>query len=117
MGGPTRRRIFGDRVGGAKIRAVHVRERAREATGDADAAECLLWSERMEGFGGPAQPAPTIVQCLFLRGDPRARSLAGGWVERVLVGGPPTRQPLHLRITLEHGRQRDLQDPAYFEQA
>src|ERR1700694_4758997 len=27
------------------------------------------------------------------------------------------RQPLHLRITLEHGRQRDVQDPAYFEQA
>jgi hypothetical protein len=40
-----------------------------------------------------------------------ARGLKG------LVGGPPPRQPLHLRITLEHGRQRDVQDPAYFEQA
>jgi hypothetical protein len=64
MGGPTSRRIFGDRVGGARIRAVHARERAREAAGDAEAAECLLRSEQMEGFGGPAQPAPTIAQCL-----------------------------------------------------
>jgi hypothetical protein len=64
MGGPTRRRIFGDRVGGARISAVHVRERAKEAVRAADAAECLLWSEQMEGFGGPAQPSPTIAQCL-----------------------------------------------------
>jgi hypothetical protein len=52
------------RVGGAKIRAVHAREQAREAVRKADAAECLLWSEQMEGFGGPAQPSPTIAQCL-----------------------------------------------------
>ena len=64
MVGPSRRRIFGDRVGGAKIRAVHAHERAREAAREADAAECLLWSEQMEGFGGPAQPSPTIAQCL-----------------------------------------------------
>jgi hypothetical protein len=64
MGGPTRRRIFGDRVRGAKISAEHARERAREASREADAAECLLWSEQMEGFGGPARPSPTIAQCL-----------------------------------------------------
>jgi hypothetical protein len=64
MGGPTRRRIFGDRVGGARISAVHARERAKEAVREADAAECLLWSEQMERFGGPAQPSPTIAQCL-----------------------------------------------------
>jgi hypothetical protein len=64
MGGPTRRRIFGDRVGGARIQAVHARKRAREAAREADAAECLLWSELQEGFGGPAQPSPTIAQCL-----------------------------------------------------
>jgi hypothetical protein len=64
MGGPTRQRIFGDRVGGAKIHARHARERAREAVLEADAAECLLWSEQVEGFGGPAQPSPTIAQCL-----------------------------------------------------
>ena len=48
MGGPSRRRIFGDRVRGAKISAEHARERARDAVRKADAAECLLWSEQME---------------------------------------------------------------------
>ncbi len=33
-----------------------------EAAGEAEAAECLLWSEQMEGFSGPAQPSPTIAQ-------------------------------------------------------
>jgi hypothetical protein len=82
MGGPSRRRIFGDRLRGAKISAEHARERPREAVREADAAECLLWSEQMDlgvalqlksqfrlanyrtGFGGPAQPSPTIAQCL-----------------------------------------------------
>jgi hypothetical protein len=64
MSGPNRRRIFGDRVGGAKITAESARERARAAVREADAAECLLWSHQMEGFGGPAQPSPTIEQCL-----------------------------------------------------
>src|SRR5712671_3910191 len=64
MGGPNRRGIFGDRVRGAKVRADHVRHHANEAAREADAAECLLWSEQMEGFGGPAQPSPMIAQCL-----------------------------------------------------
>jgi hypothetical protein len=64
MGGPGRRRIFRDRIGGAMIRARHAREQAQKAAREADAAECLLWSEQMEGFGGPAQPSPTIAQCL-----------------------------------------------------
>src|SRR5258708_7030121 len=64
MGGPTRQRIFSDRVIGARISAVNARERAKQAARGADAAECLLWSEQMEGFGGPAQPSPTIAQCL-----------------------------------------------------
>src|ERR1700704_4924457 len=46
------------------MRADHARQQAREAARDADAAECLLWSEQMEGYGGPAQPWPTIRQCL-----------------------------------------------------
>ena len=64
MGGRSRQRIFGDRVRGARISAQHAREQARKAIREADAAECLLWSEKMEGFGGPAQPSPTIAQCL-----------------------------------------------------
>jgi hypothetical protein len=50
---------------GAKISAERARQRAKEAAREADAAECLLWSEQMEAFGGrPAQPSPTIAQCL-----------------------------------------------------
>jgi hypothetical protein len=59
-------KISGDRVRGARISAEHARERAREAASEADDAECLLWSEQMERFGGPAQPSPTIAQCLRL---------------------------------------------------
>jgi hypothetical protein len=64
MGGKTRRRIFGDRVMRAKAHARFTRDQARKAVREADAAECLLWSEQMEGIGGPAQPSPTIAQCL-----------------------------------------------------
>jgi hypothetical protein len=49
---------------GAKVHAQHAREQATKTAREADAAECLLWSEQMEGFGGPAQPSPTLAQCL-----------------------------------------------------
>jgi hypothetical protein len=64
MGGKSRGRLFGDRVIGARISARYAREQAIRAAREADAAECLLWSEQMEGFGGPAQPSPTLAQCL-----------------------------------------------------
>jgi hypothetical protein len=47
MGGPSRRRIFGDRVSGAKIHVEHARQQAKKAVHEADAVECLLWSELM----------------------------------------------------------------------
>jgi hypothetical protein len=56
--------IFGGRIIGANIRAQHARERAQEAVRAADRAEAEAWSIRMEGYGGPAQPSPTIGQCL-----------------------------------------------------
>jgi hypothetical protein len=31
---------------------------------EADRAEAYAWSVQMEGYGGPAQPTPTIGQCL-----------------------------------------------------
>jgi hypothetical protein len=64
MTGRNRQRILGDRVKGARIGAQHARQRVRQAIREADAAECLLWSEQMEAYGGPAQPSPTIAQCL-----------------------------------------------------
>src|SRR5690242_3617226 len=64
MGGKTRERLWGDRVRAARIHAEHARKTAADATREADAAECMLWSAQMEGFGGPAQPSPTIGQAL-----------------------------------------------------
>ena len=57
--------IFGGRIMGAKIRAEHTRELAKTAQRDANRAEAELWSIRMEAYGGPAQPSPTIAQCLY----------------------------------------------------
>jgi hypothetical protein len=56
--------IWGGRVGAAKINAEGARRRAIDAARVADRAEAHAWSLRMEGFGGPAQPSPTIAQCL-----------------------------------------------------
>ena len=49
---------------GADIRAKGAREAADKAVQEADRAEAEAWSIRMEGYGGPAQPSPTIAQCL-----------------------------------------------------
>jgi hypothetical protein len=56
--------LFGGQARAAKINAEHGRQRAVEAARDADRAEAHSWPLRMEGFGGPAQPSPTIAQCL-----------------------------------------------------
>ena len=64
MGTKSREVIWGGRVGAAKISAEHARKRAIEAAREADGADAFAWSLRMEGFGGPAQPSPTIAQCL-----------------------------------------------------
>ena len=57
---------------GADIRARSAREAAQKAIREADRAEAEAWSARMEGYGGPAQPSPTIGQCL---------SAGLGWLE------------------------------------
>jgi len=56
--------VWGGRIMGAEIRAHGAREVAQRAVRDADRAEAEAWSLRMEGYGGPAQPSPTIGQCL-----------------------------------------------------
>jgi hypothetical protein len=57
--------IHGGRIIGAKIRAEGARKRAAEAIREADRAEAeARWSIQMEAYGGPAQPSPTIAQCL-----------------------------------------------------
>ena len=37
---------------------------ARQVSSKIAAAECDVWSARMEGFSGPARPSPTIQQAL-----------------------------------------------------
>jgi hypothetical protein len=64
MSTKSRRSIYGGAVIGAKIRAKNAREMATKALREADRAEAEAWSIRMEGYGGPAQPSPTIGQCL-----------------------------------------------------
>ncbi len=64
MGTKSREVIWGGQVRAAKMNAEHARQRAKEAVRQADRAEAHAWSLRMEGFGGPAQPSPTIAQCL-----------------------------------------------------
>jgi|SRR5450631_2595353 hypothetical protein len=61
MSTKSREVIFGSTIRGAKIRA---REEAKKAIREADRSEAEAWSIRMESYGGPAQPSPTIAQCL-----------------------------------------------------
>src|SRR3989440_12426636 len=60
----SRQTIYGGSIMGAKIRAEGARKRATEAIREADRAEAEAWSVQMEGYGGPAQPSPTIGQCI-----------------------------------------------------
>jgi hypothetical protein len=64
MSTKSRQTIFGGTIIGAKIRAEGARKRAAEAIREADRADAEAWSVQMEGYGGPAQPSPTIGQCL-----------------------------------------------------
>ena len=64
MSTKSREVIFGSRIRGAKIHADGARERAKQAVREADRAKAEAWSIRMEGYGGPAQPSPTIGECL-----------------------------------------------------
>jgi hypothetical protein len=64
MSTKSRQWIYGGRIMGAKIHATTAREAANKAVREADRAEAEAWSIRMESHGGPAQPSPTIAQCL-----------------------------------------------------
>ena len=64
MGGRSRDRIFGDKLRAAQIQRKAAEDEARKADDRMVAAECEIWSAQMEGYGGPAQPSPTIAQAL-----------------------------------------------------
>src|SRR4051794_16103284 len=64
MSTKSREVIWGGQIMGAETHARHAREAATKAAHEADRAEAHAWSLRMEGYGGPAQPSPTIGQCI-----------------------------------------------------
>ncbi|HVD72390.1 MAG TPA: hypothetical protein VNC81_02240 [Xanthobacteraceae bacterium] len=64
MSTKSRQTIYGGRIIGARIRAQGAHEEATKAIQAADRAAAELWSIQMEGYGGPAQPSPTVGQCL-----------------------------------------------------
>ena len=64
MSTKSRQSIYAGSIMGARIRAKNAREAANKALREADRAEAEAWSIRMEGYGGPAQPSPTLAQCL-----------------------------------------------------
>jgi hypothetical protein len=64
MSTKSREVIWGGAIMGARMRAKGAREEAQKAARAADRAEAHAWSVQMEGYGGPAQPSPTIGQCI-----------------------------------------------------
>jgi hypothetical protein len=64
MSTKSRQVIYSGRIIGAKIRADGARDAAQKAVREADRAAAELWSIQMEAYGGPAQPSPTIGQCI-----------------------------------------------------
>jgi hypothetical protein len=64
MSSKSREVIWGGAIMGPKMLAKTAREDAQRAARAADRAEAHAWSVRMEGYGGPAQPSPTIGQCI-----------------------------------------------------
>jgi hypothetical protein len=64
MSTKSREVVWGGAIMGAKIRAKAAREDAQKAARAADRAEAEAWSVQLEGYGGPAQPSPTIGQCI-----------------------------------------------------
>jgi hypothetical protein len=85
MSTKSRQVIWGVKIMGAEMRAQGAREAAQKAIRDADRAEAEAWPLRMEGYGGPAQPPPTIGQCLN-----GGLGLAGGGMQSLQYAGKPT---------------------------
>jgi hypothetical protein len=61
---PSRGRSFGAARSWEPRYTLAPGKRPEKAAREADRAEARAWSLRMEGYGGPAQPSPTIGQCL-----------------------------------------------------
>jgi hypothetical protein len=56
--------IWGGQIMGAKMRAQTARQRAQQAAREADRAEAESMVRADGGYGGPAQPSPTLGRCM-----------------------------------------------------
>jgi hypothetical protein len=85
MGRRNPDRLFGGRISAAKMRADSAKKEAAEKLREAAAETCQAWNYRMIGFGGPAQPSPTI-----------AEAIKGGfyYLEVKSAGAAPTRSSI-----------------------
>src|SRR5215210_5753564 len=103
MSTKSRQTIYGGPLMGAKIRAEGARKRAAEAARQADQAEAEAWSLQMEAYGGPAEPSPTLGQCL---------NGGLGWIE-VECNRRKTRASIPLGATRAQDQaDRDARDRA-----
>jgi hypothetical protein len=57
-------RVFGGRIMAAEMKADSARKGAAAKLREAAAETCQAWNYRMIGFGGPAQPSPTIAEAI-----------------------------------------------------
>lgn len=64
MGGKSRDRIYGDKLRVAKQNVNFALKRVADAGREVQAAACEVWSAQMQGYGGPAQPSPTIAHAI-----------------------------------------------------
>jgi phage FluMu protein Com len=64
MGGRNRDRLLGGRIMAPELRADSAKKESAEKLKKAHEEACKAWNFRMLGYGGPAQPSPTIAEAL-----------------------------------------------------
>lgn len=64
MGRRNPERVFGGRIMASEMRADSAKQEAAEKLRESNAESCKAWNYRMIGYGGPAQPSPTLDQAI-----------------------------------------------------
>ncbi|MGY3581440.1 phage FluMu protein Com [Bradyrhizobium sp. USDA 4341] len=64
MGSKSPDTLWGGRIIGAKMRAESAKRESAEKLKESHAETCRAWNYRMLGYGGPAQPSPTIAEAV-----------------------------------------------------
>lgn len=64
MGRRNPDRVFGGRIIAAEMKAESAKQEAAEKIKESNEELCRAWNFKMLGYGGPAQPSPTIEQAI-----------------------------------------------------